>query len=505
MRKLFILLVLLGLVVQAEAGTISRPSKTFGGTSFINGVVPDASDFNGDIDTIYSEFNGSIANANISSAAAIAGSKIDPSFTSNSSITSSAPCSYLDESDQSANARRWYLCVNGGALSFSTYSDAAVLQNTWFSINRSTGQIHLEGTSPLEFEGATANAFETTFQFTDPTADRVITFPDASITVNAASDLTGTSLPAAIVSSSLTSVGTISSGVWNGTAIGAQYGGTGQNTSASTGLPSVSSGTWSIGNLAYTNQALPLSRGYLAGATLSTAGSSATMSIAAGAARDSTNAKNLVLATAIAKTTSAWAVGDTQGGLDTGSIANNTWYHFWLIMRSDTGVVDVLISTSASSPTMPSNYDYKRRIGSGRTNGSAQWILFSQTGDEFLWNVTVEDVDALPNSTSAQTATLTVPTGIKQVALFRATAGSTSGAGRGMVISSFDESDQAPNPNAPPGNSLYSEVINLGVSGEFRVRTNTSAQIRWRLDTAEAGFRFNLETYGWIDRRGRDD
>lgn len=37
--------------------------------------------------------------------------------------------------------------------------------------------------SPLVFEGATANAFETTFAITDPTADRTITFPDASFTV----------------------------------------------------------------------------------------------------------------------------------------------------------------------------------------------------------------------------------------------------------------------------------------------------------------------------------
>jgi hypothetical protein len=37
--------------------------------------------------------------------------------------------------------------------------------------------------SPLVFEGATADAFETTFAFTDPTADRTITFPDSSFTV----------------------------------------------------------------------------------------------------------------------------------------------------------------------------------------------------------------------------------------------------------------------------------------------------------------------------------
>ena len=37
--------------------------------------------------------------------------------------------------------------------------------------------------SPLVFEGATANAYETTFAITDPTADRTITFPDESVTL----------------------------------------------------------------------------------------------------------------------------------------------------------------------------------------------------------------------------------------------------------------------------------------------------------------------------------
>jgi len=45
--------------------------------------------------------------------------------------------------------------------------------------------------SPLVFEGATADAFETTFAITDPTADRTITFPDASITLAAGGGLLG--------------------------------------------------------------------------------------------------------------------------------------------------------------------------------------------------------------------------------------------------------------------------------------------------------------------------
>jgi len=54
--------------------------------------------------------------------------------------------------------------------------------NTFSGISTFSGTI--AGASPLVFEGATADAFETTFAITDPTADRTITFPDASGTVS---------------------------------------------------------------------------------------------------------------------------------------------------------------------------------------------------------------------------------------------------------------------------------------------------------------------------------
>jgi len=45
-------------------------------TSFVDGTVPTAAQFNGNFNTIVNEFNGSISNANISSGAAIAESKV---------------------------------------------------------------------------------------------------------------------------------------------------------------------------------------------------------------------------------------------------------------------------------------------------------------------------------------------------------------------------------------------------------------------------------------------
>ena len=62
----------------------------------------------------------------------------------------------------------------------------------------------------------------------------------------AATALTGTALPSGIVSSSLTSLGTIGAGVWNGSAIGTQYGGLGANESSATGVVTMSSGATTV-------------------------------------------------------------------------------------------------------------------------------------------------------------------------------------------------------------------------------------------------------------------
>lgn len=66
-----------------------------------------------------------------------------------------------------------------------------------------------------------------------------------SFKINNVSVLTATTLGSSVVTSSLTSVGTIGTGTWNGNLIGAAYGGTGFNSSSSTGIAYISSGSWS--------------------------------------------------------------------------------------------------------------------------------------------------------------------------------------------------------------------------------------------------------------------
>jgi hypothetical protein len=246
-------------------------------------------------------------------------------------------------------------------------------------------------------------------------------------------------------------------------------------------------------------------RSYIAGLTLSTAGSSATFGVAAGVAADSTNSDIMALASAFTKTMGAWAVGTGNGAWDGGGAsptANVGWYHVFLIKRPDTGLVDVLLSPNPTAPNLPANYTLFRRIGSMKTNGSFQWVKFIQNGDEFLWDVPVADASALAITNTVSALTLSVPTGVVVNALFQADYTSSSIAQAIALIYSPASAAQAA--GTPPGSwSLTNPVISVYCSSPFNIRTNTSAQINAIAGQA-SGNSLYIITAGWIDRRGRD-
>lgn len=252
-------------------------------------------------------------------------------------------------------------------------------------------------------------------------------------------------------------------------------------------------------------KAISVLRSYLAGLTLSTAGASTTMTIAAGQAAESANAVLMTLASSIGKTTSAWAVGTGNGGIDTGAIANSTWYHFYLIMRPDTSVVDVVFSTNATTPTLPTNYTLYRRVGSGLTNGSAQWTKFIQDGELFELDIPVADISATNPGTSAVSATLTVPLGVNVIAWVLAAVNNVSTTNMTLLLSDPAVTDTTPS----FANGFFSLITEdagatRATSADFHIRTNTSKQIRYRINASGASDVIKITTKGWIDRRGRD-
>ena len=250
-------------------------------------------------------------------------------------------------------------------------------------------------------------------------------------------------------------------------------------------------------------------RSYLAGLGLTNNALDASndIDIAPGAARADDNAADMVLAATLTKRLDAsWAVGTNQGGLDTGSKAASTWYHLWLIKRPDTGVVDALFSTSATAPVLPANYTRKRRIGAVRTDGSGNILGFLQSGDAFNWASPSRDISTTTQNNVATTQTLLVPTGLRLIAIV---ALAVSGPNSENSAALFPVDIPTPALDAL-GSGVVGNAGNgsSGVSNNpVHVLTSSSGQVKLVAggNSPTTNKTISGSTWGWIDRRGRDD
>jgi hypothetical protein len=246
-------------------------------------------------------------------------------------------------------------------------------------------------------------------------------------------------------------------------------------------------------------------RGYIDGLILSNDGGTPNtkLDVAAGICRDGTDA--MTIRFTAGKVIDGTTVG--PNGLDAGALAASTWYHVFAIAKRDGSAQAALASLSASAPTLPAGYQYQRRIGSFKTDGSAHIVGFIQDGDYFQWTGgAVGDVAAANPGTAAVTRTLTVPTGVNVIALLQV------GFSTGVLASnpaSILISDLAVNDIAPTiANATALNYAAAGTANNYytvaQCRTNTSAQVRSRLQLSDANIALNINTVGWIDQRGKN-
>jgi hypothetical protein len=244
-------------------------------------------------------------------------------------------------------------------------------------------------------------------------------------------------------------------------------------------------------------------RGSIDGLVTSRA-STTTVTVAAGACRDSTDDKTLAL-TASTKTlqsSGAWATGTGANGLDAGARANNTWYHVWVIANAAGATVDWLFSSSATAPTMPTGYTLKRRIGAVKTDGSGNILDYRQTGDEFWWYNPIRDVNVTNPGLTAVLRTLSVPTGVKcraVIGVFTYDGGTSGGGPNAGLISDPDVSD-----SGAVNCGTYSSAANTLSVCQVSCWTNTSSQVRTKWSTSAASTNVLLDTLGWQDQRGKN-
>ncbi|WP_424630732.1 hypothetical protein [Bradyrhizobium sp. SYSU BS000235] len=219
--------------------------------------------------------------------------------------------------------------------------------------------------------------------------------------------------------------------------------------------------------------------------------------IGVGSARDTTNTYDLVLASGITKRLdAAWVAGTNQGGLDTGSKANNTSYHIFLIRKTSDGSIDALFSTSPTNPVMPSGYAKKRRIASIKTDSSGNIYGYIQNGGYITLKAPASQTIPSAGPIALTTATQ-LPLGVKLRALLLIVSGSTSG-GSGYAMMRDPDLGVPSTVNALTG-IIYKDPLIGSISTVAEVWSSASAQFYTGSAFASPLMFFVLQ--GWFDLR----
>lgn len=219
--------------------------------------------------------------------------------------------------------------------------------------------------------------------------------------------------------------------------------------------------------------------------------------IAVGVARDYSDSTTIELTSSITKQIDAsWTVGTNQGGLDTGSVAASSLYGIYLIRRSDTGVVDVLISLDTTpnlaTGTKPTNYDQWRLIGVCWTDSSSNISPMLQTGDYFQKLDYVFDInDTSITNLTFETATIRCPSLCEAIMQGRTingtgsggygrtldvrTKGSTKSADEEFAIVGFNGSGSTSGVHADAQHGLLTVLVNADKQIEYCSREHNGA------------------------------
>lgn len=240
---------------------------------------------------------------------------------------------------------------------------------------------------------------------------------------------------------------------------------------------------------------------------LSTVGNTTTQFIVASgaAASDDATVSSRVLMT-LASTTQGntagtWVVGNFQNKLDAGTLGASQTWHIYVIQRTDTGNVDILISQSATAPTMPTNYTKKRRVAFFMTNGASQERAWLQNGDEFMYtdpDGVALDVNELGGA--AKLATASCPNGVISQAILQAQMDVPNTTQQALYLSSPAGTDTVPTTGAGSLASLIGGTATaigvFAIGAQVRVRTDTSRQFRFR--TTAGAPQVRVQTIGCV-------
>ena len=228
------------------------------------------------------------------------------------------------------------------------------------------------------------------------------------------------------------------------------------------------------------------------------------LDIGAGSARDGGDTVDAALAATLVKQIDAtWAEGTDAGGMFTGSVANDTWYHVVLIRQDSSGDVDAGFDTDLGGANKPSGWSVIRRLGSVLTDGAANILGFQHFADRglFLWDDPPLDADpaSATTGTTQTTHALSVPPGLSVEARLNAYVSHASAQAL-VVLQQPGVADEAPSASAGPLASLRTGASGAFQAMQLQVDTDTSSQIAARADQTSTVL--GLATLGWSEGPG---
>ena len=183
----------------------------------------------------------------------------------------------------------------------------------------------------------------------------------------------------------------------------------------------------------------------------------------------------------------SWTAGNNQGGLDTGSKANSTWYHCYAIYNPTSGVSDAIFSANATSPTLPSGYTKYKYLGSVLTNVSGNIIPFWQENNSFYFKVDNGIVNTTTQVSTFTNLTLSAPPNSKAITTNYINIGPSVGTG----LYFKDIVNNTSYPVCVAENDSTNQNI-------FEITVNSSSQIQYSLTVASLQSLI-ISTIGYIN------
>jgi hypothetical protein len=258
-------------------------------------------------------------------------------------------------------------------------------------------------------------------------------------------------------------------------------------------------------------------RGYISGLTLSNNVTDATNDVDFATGSAASKAATPILMTLPSATTKRldanWAAGTGNGMRYSGAAIADTTYGTFFATKAagadpdiyaypltagtdaDSTAFHATVLTALQAETGGADYTHIRRIGS-ILRVSSTILFFTQRGDEFLLNSPRYDLNSTAISATASLRAFSVPLGLKVDAIISGYHSHSSG--HSILITSPDQADES---TAADGRNTSVANSNQVGSFQVRVRTNTSAQLRFRANATLAEVR--ATTMGWVDTRGR--